>query len=134
MFDCTCDGAPAGGTTGGSENPWADYDEAELLAACEELLAMTTCGGDSTTGGGGSDEVGDTGPATITDSSPTTDPSGPEGETMPESDDGSSGSGDDGEDDDDKGCRVGNRGAVSPWLALLLVTAWRRRAITSAAG
>ena len=131
IYECTCEGEFIEGTTGGSMNPWADLDEAELLEICEASLpAECPAGGSTTTGGTGNAD--ETGPVT-------TDPSGPNSATSPDSDTNpvseSSGGQDDGDDDDDdKGCSVGGRARTAPaWLAVLALGAWRRR-VRPAAG
>jgi hypothetical protein len=131
-YDCTCEGAPVGGTTGGSENPWADLDEAELMAACEDLLPPECAVGESS--GGSSDTDVGTGPATTTPDTNGTDPSGPASDTGEnETNAGTSGEGTgDDDDDDDKGCTIGGH-AGAPVLAMLAVLGWRRR-VRSLAG
>ncbi len=125
-YECMCEGTPLGGTTGGSENPWADLDEAELMNACMELLPAECALGEST--GGGGDESGGTGPVTTTPDTNGTDPSGPNSDTQessPGTDSGASDGSDD-DDDDDKGCAIGGHASV-PALALLALLGWRRR-------
>lgn len=121
MFDCTCDGAPAGGTTGGSMNPWADYTEAELLEVCNDSLPTDCAGLETTAGTGGGDTDPGTGPVSEStpDSDPSTDPSGPgeSGESPNDSDGGSSKS---------KGCAVAGHAPVAAVL-LVPVLWWRRR-------
>ena len=134
-YDCMCEGTPLGGTTGGSENPWAELDEAELMDACMDLLPAECALGEST--GGGSDTDVGTGPATTTPDTNGTDPSGPMSDTNEnETNAGTSGEGtgghDDDDDDDDKGCTIGGH-AGAPALAVLVVLGWRRR-VRSLAG
>ena len=116
-YECTCDGELIEGTTGGSMNPWADFTEVELLDTCYDVLPDECPTGDSTTSADSGGSEG-TGPVTGTpDTNPTTDPSG-----------GESSGGESDDDDDDKGCSIGTREhALSPWLAVLVACAWRRR-------
>ncbi|MBL8943244.1 MAG: hypothetical protein JNK45_08865 [Myxococcales bacterium] len=117
--DCTCDDAPAGTTTGSSENPWADYTEAELLEVCNDNLPVdcsfleTSGGGDEGTGGTGA--ASETTPDS--DTNVTTDP------TAAGSD--SSDTGDD-DEDGDKGCNVAGASPAATAL-LVLPLLWRRR-------
>jgi hypothetical protein len=123
-FDCMCEGTPLAGTTGGSENPWAELDEAELMDACMDLLPAECALGEST--GGGSDTDAGTGPVTTTPDTNGTDPSGPVSDTNESSPGESSGGESEPDDDDDKGCTIGGH-AGAPALAILVVLGWRRR-------
>lgn len=122
-LDCTCDGTFVGGTTGGSENPWADFTEAELLEVCRDSLPTDCSVIDSSTGAGtgagtGGETDVETGP--VGSSNPSTDPSGP--------DSGDTAASDSGNKDDstaDKGCSVHGH---APQSALLIVPVlWRMR-------
>lgn len=118
-IECTCDDAPAGTTTGGSENPWADYTEAELLEVCNDNLP-TDCSSLETSGGGGDEGTGGTGAVSETtpdsDTNAGTDPSDPGSDTGDTGDD----------DDDDKGCSVAG-GSPAATALLVLPLLWRRR-------
>ncbi len=120
--DCTCDDAPAGTTTGGSENPWADYTEAELLEVCNDSLPVDCSSLE--TSGGGDEGTGGTGAASETtpdsDTNVTTDPSDGANESSDTGDD------DDDDDDDDKGCNVAGASPAATAL-LVLPLLWRRR-------
>lgn len=130
-YDCTCDGAPVGGTTGSSENPWADLDEAALMDACMDLLPADCSIGE--TGGSGGDEAEGTGPvSSTTPDTNGTDPSGPNSDTQESASAGDSSGGEsDDDDDDDKGCTIGGH-AGAPALALLVLFAGRRRVRSAA--
>lgn len=118
--DCTCDDAPAGTTTGSSENPWADYTEAELLEVCNDNLPVDCSSLE--TSGGGDEGTGGTGAASETtpdsDSNATADPTAAGSDTGEDDEDG--------DKDEDKGCNVAGASPAATAL-LVLPLLWRRR-------
>lgn len=132
-FECSCNGAPSSGSTGASENPWADLSEAELTEACEMMLPDACPAGDTDIGtsGGNATDAG-TGPvgesASDSNSGPDTGDPGSGSVTDSSTDSGTDDSNDN--DDDDKGCSVtAARPSSGALLLLVLGLSSRRRLI-----
>lgn len=112
-FECSCDGAPSSGGTGSSENPWADFTEAELMEVCQMSLPDACPAGDTDVGSGGGDPTdGGTGPV-----GGTGDNAGESKGSDPGS--GSATEGESTEEESDKSCAV--TGTRPPVVSLLLI-------------